>query len=50
MGFSALVAENIVKSYFPQITGDCGELYISDCSGKRLPLGVFMRGKITSID
>jgi len=45
MGFSALVAENIVKSYFPQITGNCGELFIPDCSGRRLPLGVFMRGK-----
>ena len=44
MGFSALVAENIVQSYFPQITGECGELFISDRSGRRLPLGVFMRG------
>ena len=46
MGFSALVAENIVRSYFPQITGECGELFIPDGSGKRLPLGVFMRGKM----
>jgi len=45
MGFSALVAENVVKSYFPQIVGDCGELFIPDRSGRRLPLGVFMRGK-----
>jgi 23S rRNA (cytosine1962-C5)-methyltransferase len=45
MGFSALVAENIVKSYFPQITGECGELYIPDRAGRRLPLGVFMRGQ-----
>lgn len=45
MGFSALVAENIVKSYFPQITGECGELFIPDRAGRRLPLGVFMRGK-----
>jgi len=44
MGFSALVAENIVKSYFPQIVGECGELFISDRSGRRLPLGVFIRG------
>ena len=44
MGFSALVAENIVKEYFPQITGECGELYVSDRGGRRLPLGVFMRG------
>jgi len=44
MGFSALIAENIVKSYFPQIKGECGELFIPDRSGRRLPLGVFMRG------
>ena len=44
MGFSALVAENIVKSYFPQINGECGELFIPDHAGRRLPLGVFMRG------
>ena len=44
MGFSALVAENMVKSYFPQIKGECGELFIPDHTGRRLPLGVFMRG------
>ena len=44
MGFSALVAENIVQSYFPQIADECGELFIPDRSGRRLPLGVFMRG------
>jgi 23S rRNA (cytosine1962-C5)-methyltransferase len=44
MGFSALVAENIVNSHLPNITGECGELYIPDREGRRLPLGVFMRG------
>ena len=44
MGFSALVAENIIKSYFPQFNGECGELFIPDRAGRRLPLGVFMRG------
>ena len=44
MGFSALVAENIVKLYFPQIAGECGELFVADRAGRRLPLGVFMRG------
>jgi 23S rRNA (cytosine1962-C5)-methyltransferase len=44
MGFSALVAENVVKEYFPQITGECGELFVFDRGGRRLPLGVFMRG------
>jgi 23S rRNA (cytosine1962-C5)-methyltransferase len=44
MGFSALVADNVVQSYFPQIAGECGELYVPDRAGRRLPLGVFMRG------
>ncbi len=44
MGFSALVAENIVKSHFPGMQGECGELFISDRAGRRLPLGIFMRG------
>jgi 23S rRNA (cytosine1962-C5)-methyltransferase len=43
MGFSALVAENIIKSHFPKVAGECGELFIPDRAGKRLPLGVFMR-------
>jgi 23S rRNA (cytosine1962-C5)-methyltransferase len=46
MGFSALVAENIIKSYFPKIKGECGELFIPDSAGRRLPLGVFMRFKV----
>ncbi len=44
MGFSALVAENLIKSYFPHINGECGELFIPDRAGNRLPLGVFARG------
>jgi 23S rRNA (cytosine1962-C5)-methyltransferase len=43
MGFSALVAENIVKSFFPYINGEYGELFFPDNAGRRLPLGVFMR-------
>jgi len=43
MGFSALVAENIVQSYFPQKKGECGELFVADHAGRHLPLGVFMR-------
>jgi len=45
MGFSALVAENIVQYYFPQKNGECGELFIADRAGRRLPLGVFKRFK-----
>ena len=45
MGFSALVAGNIVQSYFPNKNGECGELSVPDRAGRRLPLGVFMRFK-----
>lgn len=44
MGFSALIAENIIKAHFPDVTNSkSGELYFSDRSGKKLPLGVFVR-------
>ena len=43
MGFSALVAENIIKSYFPHSSCECGELFIPDSAGRRMPLGVFAR-------
>jgi len=44
MGFSALIAENLAKQYFP-IAKDIenGELYIPDQAGRKLPLGVFAR-------
>ncbi|GHT74017.1 SAM-dependent methyltransferase [Bacteroidia bacterium] len=44
MGFSALIAENLIKDYFPQ-TGktDFGELFLADRAGRRLPLSVFGR-------
>ena len=47
MGFSSsLVAENLMKDYFP----DCkefsfGELFLSDQAGRKLPLSVFCRGR-----
>jgi len=44
MGFSALIAESLMKSHFPEMsTHEFGELYFSDRSGKKLPLGVFLR-------
>ncbi len=46
MGFSALIAENLIKEYFPQAqTVEFGELYIPEKSGKHLPLSVFGRFK-----
>jgi len=44
MGFSAMVADNLVSGYFNHITRkEYGELYFDDHAGRRLPLGVFFR-------
>ncbi|MFT3992906.1 MAG: class I SAM-dependent methyltransferase [Dysgonomonas sp.] len=45
MGFSAVIAENLIKDYFPEAVHDSqyGELVIPEQSGKRLPLSVYVR-------
>jgi len=44
MGFSSLIAENLIKDYFPHYSNiDFGELFLSDETGKKLPLSVFCR-------
>ncbi len=44
MSFSALIAENLIKTHFPDVDqSEFGELYLPDRSGKKLPLGVFLR-------
>lgn len=45
MGFSAIIAENLIKDYFPEAVHDSqyGELVIPEQSGKRLPLSVYVR-------
>lgn len=44
MGFSALIAENLARQYFPFARDiECGELFIPDQAGRKLPLGVFAR-------
>jgi 23S rRNA (cytosine1962-C5)-methyltransferase len=44
MGFSALIAESLMKSHFSNVSShELGELYFTDRSGKKLPLGVFLR-------
>jgi 23S rRNA (cytosine1962-C5)-methyltransferase len=43
MGFSPLVAENLVKSHFPGVNPDVGELYLEDRAGRKLPLSIFAR-------
>jgi 23S rRNA (cytosine1962-C5)-methyltransferase len=46
MGFSSLIADNLIKNHFGNILNqEFGELYLQDKSGKRLPLGVFLRFK-----
>jgi len=47
MGFSHLVADNLLKDYFPAYSQtESGELFSSDTSGRKLPLSVFARGSI----
>lgn len=44
MGFSAVIAENLIKDYFPRVKNcEYGELVIPEKSGKRLPLSIFAR-------
>lgn len=46
MGFSDVIAENLIKDYFPDVK-DCqfGELIVPEKSGKNLPLSVYARFK-----
>lgn len=44
MGFSSIIAENLIKDYFPNIDKyEFGELLIPEQSGKRLPLSTYIR-------
>jgi len=44
MGFSSLVAENLMNDYFPSVTQiSSGELFLPDQAGRKLPLSVFCR-------
>jgi len=44
MGFSAVIAKNLLMSYFPQADSiEYGELLVAEKSGKNLPLSVFAR-------
>ena len=44
MGFSALIAESLVKhSFGNQANQEMGELYVDDKSGYKLPLGIYLR-------
>jgi 23S rRNA (cytosine1962-C5)-methyltransferase len=44
MGFSAVIADSLIKTHFSQVsTSEYGELCVQEQSGKKLPLGVFLR-------
>lgn len=44
MGFSALILENLINSFFPHKSlSEYGELFVPDKAENRLPLGVFGR-------
>jgi 23S rRNA (cytosine1962-C5)-methyltransferase len=44
MGFSSLIAENLIKDYFPSASQiEFGELFLSDNAKRKLPLSVFCR-------
>ncbi|WP_029905747.1 class I SAM-dependent methyltransferase [Prevotella sp. 10(H)] len=46
MGFSAVIAENLIKDYFPNAKiCQFGELIVPEKSGKHLPLSVYARFK-----
>jgi len=46
VGFSALIAESLINSMIKEIENpETGELYLTDRSERRLPLGVFHRFK-----
>ncbi len=46
MGFSALIADSLSQSHFGIVPEqEIGELYFTDRSGKKLPLGTFLRFK-----
>jgi len=45
MGFSSLIADSLVRSHFDINDPEIGELYFTDHSGRKLPLGTFLRFK-----
>ncbi len=49
MGFSSLIAENLIKNYFPHYPDIAfGELFLPDDAGRKLPLSVFCRASTMS--
>ncbi len=49
MGFSSIIADNLINKHFKNATNkEFGELYLNDRTGTKLPLGVFSRFKKVS--
>jgi len=49
MGFSSLIAENLMNDYFPKISSiEFGELFLQDHAERKLPLSVFCRGNMNN--
>ena len=45
MGHSPYVLESLMKAYFPKVNSyECGDMYVTDGFGKKLPLGTVYRG------
>lgn len=40
LGFSALIAENLMREHFPDAVPQLAELFLQDSFGKKLPLGI----------
>jgi 23S rRNA (cytosine1962-C5)-methyltransferase len=50
MGFSSLIAGNLIKDYFPHNTSiEFGELFLQDQAKRNLPLSVFCRSRYPQI-
>lgn len=43
MGFSSLIAQNLVRQHFPWADAESGELFVADQRGFHLPLGIYSR-------
>jgi 23S rRNA (cytosine1962-C5)-methyltransferase len=44
MGFSAMIAENLIRSHFGDAgTINTGEIYLPDRAGRKLPLGTYLK-------
>ncbi|HOZ30753.1 MAG TPA: class I SAM-dependent methyltransferase [Bacteroidales bacterium] len=45
LGLSAIISENLIRKYFPEVNYEFGESFINDRFNKKLPLGTFIRFK-----